>query len=131
LLIIFFPCCSKDFAFKKIERCVCLFVVCTVIDSFNKKLRNLVPIPSSISISVHKEITFERRFSSLFSSVTLKPRSFFIVPIFFTISVLFFNKLIISSVISSILSRRLSISDMALKNRFYESTQQGMICYNQ
>ena len=51
ICMIFLPSCSSDFAFRNIERCVCLFSDCTFIDSFNKKFKNFDANVSSNPIS--------------------------------------------------------------------------------
>ncbi len=114
ICIIFSPFCSSDFAFKKIERCVCLFADCTFIDSFNKKFKNFDASVSFNPISFDTCIILPRKLSSRSSSVTPFPIFFLTSPISFAISVLVFSNLIISNVTKSILFLRLLMSDIFL-----------------
>ena len=114
MCIIFCPSCSSDFAFKKIERCVCLFSDCTLIDSFSKKFKNFDANVSSNPISLDNCNIFPRKLSSRSSSETLFPIFFLTSPISFAIFVLVFSKLIISTVTASILFLRSLISDIFL-----------------
>ena len=118
--IIFLPSSSRAFAFRNTERCVCFLSDCTFTDSLNRKLRNFNAVDWSKSISLDNLVTWFRNASSLSSSVTVMPRLALASPICLAMSVLVFNSLIISSVISSIFFRCSSISDI-LDNWFYET----------